>query len=198
MAHGQGKAYANKRKQEDRPKGDFYCTPKSLIWVAEDVIKREFNDSMTILEPCYGSGSISDAVRGLGFDVVDNDLYTMDGKDYCNTDDFDKYLQVITNPPFSMWDEFVYKSKEHCNRFMMIGRLNYLGTYRRYNNNIWENLKSVHIFNRYVDYQTPHREDGLFHVGAMATGWFLWDMAYFGEITMEILDVQPYAKLGNF
>jgi hypothetical protein len=56
----------------------------------------------------------------------------------------------------------------------------------------------VYPFNRYADYQTPARDDGLFHVGAMATAWFVWDMDYIGKPTIEVVDVQEYATLGNF
>lgn len=41
-------------------------------------------------------------------------------------------------------------------------------------------------------------EDGLFHVGAMATGWYLWDMTYTGDPTIHVVDVQKYAKLGGY
>ena len=81
---------------------------------------------------------------------------------------------------------------------MMIGRLNYLGTQSRLNKWIWNNLKMILPFSRYVDYQTPYRDDGFFHVGAMATAWFLWDMDYYGKPTVEFIDVNKYAKLGNY
>ena len=84
---------------------------------------------------------------------------------------------------------------------MFIGRLNYFGTNSRYRNDIWENLVGVFPFNQYVDYQTPYRDDGHFHVAAMATAWFLWDMDdkrchYYPP--GHILDVQKYATLGAF
>ena len=80
----------------------------------------------------------------------------------------------------------------------MIGRLNYFGTCSRYQSGIWKNLKAIYCFNRYVDYRTPSRTDGLFCVGGMATAWFLWDKNYVGDPIIKILDVQRYAKLGNY
>lgn len=38
-----GKAYANKKTIGKRPKGDFYETPKSLVWVASEIIHSEFS-----------------------------------------------------------------------------------------------------------------------------------------------------------
>jgi len=190
-----GKAYANKKKIANRPKGDFYSTPKSLIWVAEDIIITEFNKDIPLLEPCYGVGAISEELEKLGFKVIKNDLY-QGGIDYL-TSDF-KETQIITNPPFSLWDAFVNKAKEHTSKFMFIGRLNYLGTHSRNTSKIWEGLKHIYCFDRYVDYQTPYREDGNFHVGAMATAWFLWEEGYTDPSQLSILDVQKYATLGNF
>lgn len=189
-----GKAYANKKSEMGRPLGDFYSTPKSLVWVAKDIIESEFA-GCGILEPCYGEGAISSILKKWGHEVDEHDLYK-DGENYlksgCNA------LYVITNPPFSLWNEFLLKAKSHAQKIMLIGRLNYLGTQNRFKKGFWDNLKCIYPFSRYVDYQTPYRDDGLFHVGCMATGWFLWDMSYFGKPKVEIIDVQKYAKLGNF
>lgn len=190
-----GKAYASKKPKEDRPEGDFYETPKSLVWVAEEVIRAEFPISARILEPCYGNGAISDELKKFGYEVVENDLYH-GGVDYLNVVFNEEF--VITNPPFSMWDEFVEKAKRECSKVMVIGRLNYLGTDSRLKSGIWNNLKSIHCFNRYIDYRTRSRNDGLFNVGAMATAWFIWDKSHTGDPTLHFLDVQSYAKLGNY
>jgi len=190
-----GKAYANKRVKEDRPNGDFYSTPMSLIWVAKDIIEKEFDKNIDVLEPCSGDGAIVKPLIEMGYNVIENDLYR-GGVDYLNNRF--KQKQVITNPPFSLWDNFLTKSKDHADKILYIGRLNYLGTHSRNINGIWDNLKAVYCFDRYVDYQTPYREDGKFCVGAMATAWFLWDMNYQKEPIIKILDVQKYAKLGNY
>lgn len=195
-----GKAYANRKRKEDRPEGDFYSTPKSLVWVASEVIAENF-PSAYILEPAEGDRAISEVLEQWKFQVIGNDLYN--GRSKYNYDyllkDFSRVAEyIITNPPFSLWDEFVAKAKTHCKKFMFIGRLNYFGTASRLKSGLWNNLKMIYPFNRYVDYRTPYREDGLFHVGAMATGWFLWDMEYTGKPMVEVLDVQEYAKLGTF
>jgi hypothetical protein len=195
-----GKAYANKKKKEDRPKGDFYSTPKSLIWVAEKIIKKEFYPDL-IFEPAAGQNEkqpITEELKKMGYIVESNDMFS-NGFDYLSFNNY-KYRngQIITNPPFSLWDEFVKKAKTHCRKIMFIGRLNYLGTYQRFEAGIFKNLKYIMPFNRYVDYQTPYRNDGLFHVGSMATCWLLWDTQYTGNAEVIQLDVQKYAKLGNY
>lgn len=192
-----GKAYAHKSGNQ---KGDLYHTPKSLVWVAEDIIRNEFHSF--IYEPCYGNGAIFDELNKIyNGTIFKSDLYTMlGGHDYLNSPEeiYKVYDQVITNPPFSLWDEFVLKAKTHCKKFMFIGRLNYFGTQSRLKKGIWNNLKGVYPFSRYVDYQTPYRIDGFFHVGAMATAWFLWDMEYSGNLDFRILDVNKYAVLGSY
>lgn len=192
-----GKAYANRKPETDRPTGDFYPTPRSLVWEIKDVILDEFYQHEVTLEPASGEGVLVEELNKLGYLTYANDLYR-GGLDYLTTNRFNGYSQVFTNPPFSLWDSFVRKSKSHAERIMMIGRLNYLGTNSRSKDDTWKNLKSIYVFNRYVDYQTPSRTDGLFHVGAMATGWFLWDMSYSGDPTVHIVDVQKYAKLGGY
>ena len=194
-----GKAYAHKSGQR---KGDLYHTPKSLVWVAEDIIKHEF--SYDILEPSAGQSNfpIWEALTyDFNISTYCNDLFDPEtGDDYLDEDNklFKTFSEIITNPPFSLWDKFVLKAKTHCDKFMFIGRLNYFGTQSRLKKGIWDNLKGIYPFSRYVDYQTPYRNDGLFHVGAMATAWFLWDMEYEGNIDFQILDVSKWAKLGGF
>ena len=65
-----GKAYANRKPKSERPKGDFYSTPKSLVWAAEDIIKYEFSIFDFILEPCAGHGAISKELEKMRMDVV--------------------------------------------------------------------------------------------------------------------------------
>ena len=133
-----GKAYAH--RFGNRP-GDLYDTPKSLIWSAFSIIKSEFKNG----------GSISQELEKYNYSVQKNDLYVKN-KLYENCDYLynswvgNKY--IITNPPFSLWDEFVLKAKTHCKKFMFIGRLNYLATQSRVNKGIWNNLKGVYPFSR--------------------------------------------------
>ncbi len=204
LAYGgiMGKAYANKKSKENRPAGDLYHTPRSLVWVAEDIIKKEFRKK-EILDPCCGDFPICIELFGMGYMLTGNDIiYESDenlfGVDYLTDKTFNSFKYVISNPPFSLWDKFVLKSKEHCKKFMYIGRLNYFGTASRSQSGLWDGLKWVMPFNRYVDFQTPLRDDGLFYVGAMATGWFLFEKGWKKPPMVKILDVQKYAKLGQF
>lgn len=105
-----------------------------------------------------------------------------------------KYNYIITNPPFSLFDEFVMRAKEIAKeKIAFIGRVNYFGAYQRNNNGIWKHLKEVHVFNRMVDYRYPLREDGKFYTGGLVTGWFVWDMSWNKNYWKTyIMDVQKY------
>lgn len=161
------------------------------------MMREAFGQGARILEPCAGAGAVTSVLRAVGFDVVENDLYR-GGSDYLRASSLHDSEFVVTNPPFSLWDEFVRMAKTHCRRFWFIGRLNYLGTVERQRSGLWKNLRAVHVFNRYVDYRTPYRDDGRFHVGAMATAWFEFDMTFESATTLDVVDVQQYATLGAF
>jgi len=182
-------------KLDERSVNDFYPTPKSLIWLLKEEIYKEFDISKPILEPCCGERSISSALESIGYTVVDNDLYK-GGVDYL-TNDFD-ISYVITNPPFRLWDNFVFKAKSHADKVMMIGRTSYLGTHSRNISNIWTNLKTIYVFDRQIDYRTLYRDDGMFYVGGQVTAWFLWDKDYNQDPVIKTVDVQEYATLGAF
>jgi hypothetical protein len=189
-----GKAYSNRLKKEDRPEGDFYPTPKSLIWCFSEQLKSTLDPNQIVFEPCSGTGAISDELTKLGFQVATNDLYS-GGVDYLENKF--EYKQIVTNPPFALWDSFISKAKQEADTVVTIGRLNYFGTKERMFSGTWDGLKSVHCFNRYVDFRTEPREDGLFHVGAMATAWFVFEKGWLSPPELHFLDVQEYAKLGN-
>jgi hypothetical protein len=186
-----GKAYANRKKIADRPDGDLYHTPKSLVWELLDRV--ELNNPW---ECACGDGAITEVLDDREISYRSSDLSL--GTNFLECDS--PYAgDIFTNPPFSLWDAFVEKALNLSKRkVIMLGRTNYFGTQSRYESGIWEHLKEIYIFTRYVDYQTPKRDDGLFHVGALCTGWFIWDKEFLGTPTIDFIDVQKYAKLGAF
>lgn len=185
-----GKAYAHRGEVV---KNDLYHTPQSLTNLLLD--REKFKKGID--EPACGQNSIVDPLLQRGYKVFAKDI--VNGHDFLEETGSKKPIDCITNPPFYLWDDFVNKAKElGYRKFAFIGRPNYFGTYQRYESGIFQGLKKIYVFNRYVDYQTPLRPDGLFHVGAMLTGWFVWERGYKGKPTIEHLNVQPWAKLGGY
>lgn len=206
-----GKAYANRKPIEDRPEADFYGTPISLVDLAiKEILPNHLNSSsLKIWEPACGDGAISERLIKAGFtnllssDIRETDYVKQNGKviDFLS-DSTLKGDVIITNPPFSLFDEFVMQAKKKAKLVIFIGKLNFFGAYNRWKDGVWDYLMETHIFNRQVDYRTPYREDGLFHVGNLVTGWFVWrpDQRLTTKFPWQssIMDVQPWAKLGSF
>ena len=93
----------------------------------------------------------------------------------------------------------MYKAKAlQIEKFAYIGRMNYFGTHARNVNGLFNECKKVYVFDRMIDYRTPYREDGLFHLGALVTAWFVWERGFIGKPTIEQIDMQKYAKLGSY
>lgn len=182
-----GKAYANRKKESERPKSDFYQTPYCLTW---ELIKlNEFDISKTIYEPACGKGAISSQLKNAGYSVLENDLNTT-GKNFLNCKDH--YDYIITNPPFSLFDDFVLKAKECSDKFAMIMKTNFFGAYKRNLNGVWKNLNKVYIFNRQIDYQN---EPDVFSCGNLITAWGIWDKNWNENYhETRIIDIQGYFK----
>ena len=192
-----GKAYANRKQEKERPESDFYPTPKSLTWNLLEL--HEFGRNDVIWEPACGNGAISNELPKFGYENYRATDLNM-GVDFLKTNKEEVYVNhIITNPPFSLFDEFVLKAKELVtSKIAFIGKVNFFGATGRQKKGIWKNLSNVYIFDRQVDYRTPERDDGLFHVGNLVTGWFIWDMNWKEDWwKTSIISVQEYAKLGQ-
>jgi hypothetical protein len=189
-----GKAYANRKPLEERPEADFHSTPYSLTW---ELLKlSEFDLSKPIYEPASGSGAISSQLKKYGFTVFEDDIRTT-GKDFLDCNNHFPY--IITNPPFSLFTQFVDKAKQCSDKFAFIMKTNFLGCQSRLENETWKYLKSLYVFSRQIDYRTPLREDGKMCVGNLITGWGVWDMSWDKDyFQTKVIDVQKYCTLGGF
>jgi hypothetical protein len=195
MMNDKGKAYANKKPLKDRPIGDFYRTPQSLVWELIDlgVMDKKF----TVYCPAAGDGRIVKALRSNGFNVVDSDIVTTH-KDFLEYEG-GHYHTICENPPWSLWDKFVMKAKEVADHVFFIGKVNFFGAYKRHQLGVWRNLKQVYIFNRQVDYRSPYNKDGYFCVGNIVSAWFEWDIKWNRDWwKTSVINVNDYAKLGQF
>jgi hypothetical protein len=193
-----GKAYFNRKEEADRPLGDFYSTPMSLVW---ELNKRMgLPKDIDILEPCAGQGAIVNALKKDGFtNITSFDLYHGENKqDFLTYEE--KHDIIYTNPPFSLFDAFVEHGKKLAKKKLIIlGRLNYFASVGRYQRNLWKGLTDLYVFNRMTDFRCPYREDGLFNVGGLVTGFFIFDKCSTNpDPVLRVLDVQKYAKLGAY
>jgi hypothetical protein len=101
------------------------------------------------------------------------------------------YNYILTNPPFSLWDEFVEKAKQvAAEKFAFLGRLEFLTGISRFNNKLYQDnnypLTKVYIFVRKVNLMfntkwnpeyTELREDGKYPAGMYHYCWFIFENA---------------------
>lgn len=212
-----GKAYSNRKPVEQRPDSDFYPTPAYLI--EELVYSDEFKvvielisayelvqehhkilgkNNIKILDPACGDGIFGKVLKehlpkafpAFTFEIIEHDI-RKDGVDFLSFESKNEFDIVITNPPFSLFDEFVTKAKEVAPFVIFIGKTNFFGAYNRYKKGIWNHLEFVSVFNRQVDYRSPVREDGKFQCGNLVTGWFFWNRNWKSNYwETSIMDVQ--------
>lgn len=182
-----------------RNKNDYYQTPYSMT---KQLLEVE-NFEGKILEPSCGAGAIVKVLRDFkkSVDYCDlNNEFSLTGvfknfKDFIN-DDFEKYDNIITNPPFSLAKEFILKAKQIANnKIAMLLPLNYLHGVARYNE-IYKDrkfpLKTVYVFCRYGLLEDTVREDGTYKAGMMVYAWYIWDKSYKGEPVIRWLNNNSY------
>jgi hypothetical protein len=152
-----------------RSKHDFYPTP---AWAVEALMSKLVipNPTMTCLEPCIGNGAIADVVQSYFSEIEWCEIQK--GRDFL-TYDFDgrKFDFCITNPPYSLAEEFIAKAIELCDVTAMLLRLNFLGGGKRYEK-FWS-LPRYKPTGLYILSDRP----SFTGKGSDATeyAWFIWD-----------------------
>ncbi|EMV9620173.1 hypothetical protein AADV15_001618 [Campylobacter coli] len=187
-----------------RNKNDYYQTPYGMT---KQLLEVE-NFEGKILEPSCGAGAIVKVLRDFkkSVDYCDlNNDFSLTGifknfKDFIN-DDFEKYDNIVTNPPFSLAKEFILKAKQIANnKIAMLLPLNYLRGVSRYNE-IYKDtvfpLKTVYVFCRYGLLEDTIREDGTYKAGMMVYAWYIWDKSYKGEPVIRWLNNNDYIVKSN-
>ena len=182
-----------------RNKNDYYQTPYSMT---RQLLEVE-NFEGKILEPSCGAGAIVKVLRDYdkSVDYCDlNNEFSLTGifknfKDFVN-DDFDRYDNIITNPPYSLAKEFILKAKQITNnKIAMLLPLNYLHGVTRYNEIYLDKefpLKSVYVFCRYGMLEETIRDDGTYRTGMMVYAWYIWDKSYKSEPIIRWINNNSY------
>jgi len=180
---------------------DYYPTPPSIT---RQLLDRE-KFSGSILEPACGEGYIFQVISRHHYTCFASDKYPYkfgaDVQDFLERDVWWKPVDnIITNPPFSIKDEFLLKAK--CIAQKKIAFLLPLDFYHgksRYDN-IWTGdgskkfpLKKIWVFVRRPFFQQEIVED-TYTTGAVTMAWFIWDKEHKGEPTIGHIDNTKYVK----
>ena len=169
-----------------RVENDFYAThpdsTKALLAV-EDII-------YPALEPACGQGHISkllDESQTLSSDLIDRGYGIV--KDFLVAEFPNDIQTVITNPPFNLFEEFLFKALRIAkSKVIMFGKLQALEGYKRATYLQQTPLRTVYVFKKR---QQPLRDgkeqdnSGKKLSSTMAFAWFVWEKGYEGKPTIE-------------
>ena len=171
-----GKCYSMVN-QGQRLKSDVYQTPYSMTGALLDVVG--IWKGCSILEPCSGQGAIIKVLRDRGYTKVTEGCIEK-GFDFFTIKD--RYYAVITNPPYSRFQEFVERSFVVArNLIAFLLPISYLQGKKRYDRLYAENsnngfgLASVNVFVRMPMLSGKIREDGKYSTGMQTYAWYIWN-----------------------
>jgi len=167
---------------------DLYETPEcatlALLRV-EQLPKR-------IWEPACGRGAIVRVLRAHGHEVLASDLIDYGDptcfyrRDFLLEHKLPKCCEcILTNPPFSLAEEFVEHALELCPHVIMLLRLAFLESERRSRILDTGSLARIHVFRRRLPMMHRDSWTGPKASSAMAFAWFVWDRGHIGPATIN-------------
>ena len=175
----------------ERANYDYYATP----YQATEMLLDEVKFSGNFLEPCVGGGHIVDVIKKYypdecvyGVDIVDRGYPNTLVADFLKHDFLgQKFDNVVTNPPFSLAQEFLEKSVEVVNdggKIAMFLKIQFLeGAKRR---EMFKKYPPKYIY-VFVKRQAPWNngspvdEKGKSWSSTMCFAWFVWEKGFTGE-----------------
>jgi hypothetical protein len=160
-------------KNKKEIKNDFVRTPPEIT---EALLKYEKFEG-DILEPCCGDGAISKVLEKAGYKVKSQDKFDYgygEKKDLFET--FDKYDNIITNPPFTQQQRI----KKHLlaitkKKLCLLWYVKNLGN--EIETKTSENLKNVYVFNQKINWKETK-------IGWLFA-WYVWEKNYKGDIIIK-------------
>ena len=163
-------AWTNAKQMSDKPRKaqDLYETPYSMT---RDLLERESFPG-PVLEPAKGGGAIVRVLENWGQEVVAYDLETN------FLLEAGEYPSIITNPPYTYANEFIYKCKKVATKkFALLLPLQYLNGKKRYATVFTDTefpLGRVYVYTTQAMLGEPLREDGTYGRGMMIYAWYVW------------------------
>lgn len=186
-----GTSLAGTSTTRERANYDYYATP----YQATEMLLDEVKFSGNFLEPCVGGGHIADVIKRYypnecvyGIDIVDRGYPNTLVADFLKHDFLDKkFDNVVTNPPFSLAQEFLEKSMEVVNdggKIAMFLKIQFLEGAKRRDMFKKYPPKYIYVFSKR---QNPWRngspvdEKGKPWSSTMCFAWFVWEKGFTGE-----------------
>lgn len=186
-----GTSLAGMSTTRERAQDDYYATPYQATEMLLDEVKFVGN----FLEPCVGGGHIVDVIKKYypdecvyGVDLVDRGYPNTLVADFLKHDFLgQKFDNVVTNPPYSLAQEFLEKSVEVVNdggKIAMFLKIQFLEGAKRREMFKKYPPKYIYVFSKR---QNPWRngspvdEKGKPWSSTMCFAWFVWEKGFTGE-----------------
>ncbi len=91
-----------------RRKSDLYPTPKEATFTLLDLLSPVLSREGLIWEPACGENDMADAMREKGYTVIGSDI--LSGVDFLTAPVPNGAAWIITNPPFSLAEQFIRRA----------------------------------------------------------------------------------------
>jgi hypothetical protein len=182
----------------EKAENDFYATdPETVKLFLDEFYYNEYDNIDKIWENACGNGNISETLKEYFIDTktISTDLidrgYGMEGIDFLNTSFNPNADLIITNPPFSLVNDFIKGGLKKTNRYLVyLCKIQLLETVGR--KELLENspLKYVYVHSkRQATWKNgePLDPNGKPWATTMCLAWFVWDKEYKGEPIIKFL-----------
>lgn len=171
------------KKTGERGQNDYYATDPESVKALLQLEK--FNHY--IWEPACGEGHISKVLESAGYDVLSTDLIYRDFGDErpFNFLDTNEEIEddIVTNPPYSLSTEFVYKALEILRpggKCAMLLKIQFLEGKARAELFKKYPPKVIYVFSeRQVCAKNGRFED--IRGSAVCYAWFIWEKGFKGD-----------------
>ena len=104
--------------QGTRKDYDFYPTPPEVTYTLLEAL--ELPKEYVIWEPAAGDGAMMEVVHNAGYKVIAQDLAWAAGEDFLHPDTKHEHDFILTNPPWSLAEEFIVAGCEKMHRGMAL------------------------------------------------------------------------------
>lgn len=156
-----------KPKLLNRNHSDHFQTPPDAI----EVLLPHLSPKWTIWEPACGKGNLVRAFSENGYKVIGSDINGVDKHDFLS-DRPPKFHVIVTNPPFTLKDQFLARCYELQRPFALLLPLTVFDSIER-RNLLRDNGAVMIVPNGRYSFETP---SGKGSSSWFMTAWITWNL----------------------